>query len=110
MDEMEFTEAESNMNDLVSEYQPRSSATPRPSRNCSRGSPSSSPPCSGGRLSFTGTQGRAWTTWCPSTSSTRRQPSMTMSKSSRKNTTKNKLKLYFLKAYMYFEIEEMSIF
>merc|ERR1719397_1606318 len=45
MDEMEFTEAESNMNDLVSE------------------SPSSSPPCSVARLSFTGTLGRAWTRW-----------------------------------------------
>jgi len=33
---------------------------------------------------------------------------MTMSKSSRKNTTKNKLKFYFLKAFMYFEFEEMS--
>merc|ERR1712032_375733 len=38
-------------------------ATPRPSRRSSRGSPSSSPLCSGGRLSSTGTQARAWTRW-----------------------------------------------
>jgi tubulin beta len=32
MDEMEFTEAESNMNDLVSEYQQCVRASPPPSR------------------------------------------------------------------------------
>ena len=37
--------------------------TPPPSRRSSRESLSSSLPCSGGRLSSTGTPGRAWTRW-----------------------------------------------
>merc|ERR1711988_1789313 len=42
---------------------PASSATPPPSRRCGSVSPSSSPPCSAARPSFTGTLVRAWTRW-----------------------------------------------
>merc|ERR1712195_192566 len=60
---------------------PPSSETPPPSRRCSSACPSSSPPCSAARPSFTGTPARVWTRWsslrlsptlttlCPSTSS-----------------------------------------
>ena len=61
-----------------------SSVTQLPSRNCSSGSVNNSPPCSGERLSSTGTLERewtrwnslrlspTWTIWSPSTNSTRK--------------------------------------
>ena len=68
MDGIEFTEAESNVNDFVSEYQQYQDATAEEEGECdlTRGSNvllNILLPCSGARLSCISTQAKEWTKW-----------------------------------------------